>query len=367
MLRLRFVAMTICCLGIAGLTKSISVGADDRLAVPVGDELAKGLMNVREVFKADYAKTKAADRRALAAKLYQQGKATTDDASARYVLLLQARDIAAKSGDPATAMFAADELVSVFQVPPGETRTAIIAPMLASATTTTTARSAAEVLLAAADSLWSEDQWPAVIELLKAAETAARTARSTPLGNAAAAKLKRAGLLKVESTKIAEHMNTLKTNPDDADANLAVGRYAVFVRHNLEGMANLAKGSDSKLKAVAEQEIKASSGAEVDKVALADKWYDQITGADPVAKLGVQTRAHYWYVTALPDLKGLSKTKIEKRVAELQLSVDAQASTAKRWYTIRRCLPTRTSKSGASWAGASRKRHSRRFLPTRPS
>ena len=100
MLRLRFVAMTICCLGIAGLTKSISVGADDRLAVPVGDELAKGLMNVREVFKADYAKTKVADRRALAAKLYQQGKATTDDASARYVLLLQARDIAAKVRRP---------------------------------------------------------------------------------------------------------------------------------------------------------------------------------------------------------------------------------------------------------------------------
>jgi hypothetical protein len=317
---------------------SASLGADGRIAVPTTDDVTKATASLKEVFKADFAKSGPANRKALAIKLLQQGKATTDDPASRYALLLHARDIAAKVGDPTTAMAAADELAEAFQVPRGDIRSAIAAPLIASAATTTGAKMVAEVLLAAADELWSHDEWPAVIELLNNAVKAADLAKSTPLTNQAIAKRKRAVALKAELAKVAEHQNTLKTNPDDADANLGVGRYTLFVRHNPEGIAYLAKGSDSKLKAVAEKELKNTSPDETEKVALGDAWYELITETDPVAKLGIQTRALHWYSSAMPDLKGLTKTKTEKRVLELQNAVDAQASASKRWYSIRKAI-----------------------------
>ena len=54
--------------------------------------------------------------KALAEKLYRQGLAAFDDATDRYVLLREAREIAAQAGDVATAVAAIEELNDVFAV-----------------------------------------------------------------------------------------------------------------------------------------------------------------------------------------------------------------------------------------------------------
>ena len=68
--------------------------------------------------KADYAKAKPADRAALAAKLLEQAEASKEDAAAKYVLLLEARDAAAKGGDAVVFLKAADELAAAFRMAP---------------------------------------------------------------------------------------------------------------------------------------------------------------------------------------------------------------------------------------------------------
>ena len=52
---------------------------------------------------------------------------------------------------------------------------------------------------------------------------------------------------------------TLKTNPDDADANLAVGKYLCLSRNRWKvGLSYLAKGGDESLSTAADAELTAA-------------------------------------------------------------------------------------------------------------
>jgi hypothetical protein len=314
-----------------------TVRADDRAPVPAAADVAKAEATVKELFKADYAKTKAAARAALAAKFLKDAGDTKEEPAARFVLLREARDLAAKAGDPALALQAADELVAQFKVPAGETRVKVIGPLIAAASTPTATKATAEALVAAADATWAADDWPAVIELLNGAATAARKGRYVALESSINAKIKQAEVIKVEAEKVKISAAALRADPADPAANLAVGRFTALVLHNWEaGVELLAKGSDPALKAAAEKDRKAAGGEDADVLAAGDAWYDYAQNADAVTKPGAQLRAHQWYSQALPNLSGLSKAKVEKRLTELQPAATAAGgSKGKMWDAVR--------------------------------
>jgi len=64
---------------------------------------------LREIFKDDYARKAPADRAALAAKLVEQAKKTTDDRSAQFVLYREAQDLYGQAGDADSAFRTIDE------------------------------------------------------------------------------------------------------------------------------------------------------------------------------------------------------------------------------------------------------------------
>jgi hypothetical protein len=293
-------------------------GADDRAPVPEKAAITKAEAVVKDVFKAEYAKTKAADRKEFAAKLLEQAGETKDDLAARYVLLRDARDLAARAGDADGAMKAAEEMAAGFRVSPGEAKAAAADLLVTGSTTPALASAAAQSLLDAADAARAAEDWAPATTLAKAAEAAARKAQSAALANAARAKLKEIDTFKSESEKVKDHVATLEKNPDDPTANLAVGRFRCLVKNDWEGAVPLlVKGPDAKLKAAAEKDLKAAAGADADKLASADAWYELAGASDPALKAALQQRARHWYTTALPGLTGLNKAKAEKRVAEL--------------------------------------------------
>ena len=68
--------------------------------VPDDDALAAAEQEVKEVYKTEYARKKPAEMQALAARLMKENQETTKDRSAtRFVLLREARDLAARAGD----------------------------------------------------------------------------------------------------------------------------------------------------------------------------------------------------------------------------------------------------------------------------
>jgi predicted Zn finger-like uncharacterized protein len=286
-----------------------------RKPVPKDAELAAAEKLIKDVFKDEYAKTTTADKLALAQKLLEQARETKDDMAARYLLFREAIDLATQAGDLNLAFKAADELGKDFVVSGASLKAAAIDKAVA-AVAPGDAKALAETLLPIIDEAAAADDYEAAARIAKAAEAAAKKAKTLALLGQVQGRAKDLDTLKASFEKVQVALTTLKTTPDDADANLLVGRHYCFAKGDWgKGLPFLIKGSDAALKALAEKDL-ALPTVPADQLAVADAWYDLAAKESP--KLQLQLRAQYWYKEALPGLTGLTKTKAEKRLAELE-------------------------------------------------
>jgi len=310
---------------------------DKRTPLPPAEEIAKGDAAVKKVFGAEYAKTKAADLVALASKLLEEAPGTKDD-GARYVMLRDARAIAARAGNAAIAMAAAEEMVANFQVNAAKVRITAADQIAAGNITPPVASEAMEVLLTAAEFARAEDDWSTAVAIARSAEAVARKSQSALLMPMAQNKLRELEWMKAEADKIKDQLITLREFPTDQVANFAVGRFHCLVKQDWDtGVMMLTKGVDERWRVNAELDVKAGTSGELEKVAAGDAWYDLIKAPD-FGKYSLQARAHFWYVAALPGLTGLDKVKVEKRLTELQTSLDGRGGRIKLWMANRQAI-----------------------------
>jgi hypothetical protein len=118
-------------------------------------------------------------------------------------------------------------------------------------------------------------------------------------------------------------------SPNDAQANLIVGRFECFARDDFEkGLPLLSKGSDPALKAAALADLAKPSAGPAFKAA-GDAWWEQAATEtkDPAAAEQCRARAGYWYRLAVAQLDGLSRTQVEKRLASLPEPDSAEGPT----------------------------------------
>ena len=101
-------------------------------------------------------------------------------------------------------------------------------------------------------------------------------------------------------------------------ANLTVGKYYCFQIGDWEkGLPMLALGQDETLKALAAQEIAGVTKAD-DQVKVGDAWWNLAEKEQGKVQAALRGRANYWYQQALPELSGLAKAKLEKRIKEYE-------------------------------------------------
>jgi len=136
--------------------------------------------------------------------------------------------------------------------------------------------------------------------------------------------------------ELAALMTTYKTAqerladfPEDRDANLAIGAWRCFHDNDWDtGLPLLAKGSDPRLKSIAEMELAVSSDA-ADQVKLADTWFVYAQeDSDGDNANAIRRRALHWYTSAHPNLTGLNKIAVEKKLDELRPLVATLNETA---------------------------------------
>jgi hypothetical protein len=286
-----------------------------RLAVPAADALTKAEAEVREVFKDDYARKKESDKKALAQKLIKAAEGTADDAAARYVMLRDARDLAAEVGEVVLAVQAIDGLAKWYEVDPAAAKLAVIDKVLPGTTYNATLRAIHEQAVAGADAAFDADNFADAEKLAQAAATAAKKGG---LGQAAIedAAFRLDHLKKTRDAFDAARpaLEKLRTAPDDPDANLAAGKFRCFVQGRwADGVKLLAKGSNAALKQAAEQEVAVPSPGPAE-VKVADAWWDFARDAPDAEKRVAEARARYWYGRAVAGLTGLAKAKVEGRL-----------------------------------------------------
>jgi len=331
-----------------------------RIAPPTPEEQKRIIGEIDEVYKPGDAKDHAA-KVALARKLLEDGRKNEANRAEQFVLLRRAGEIARDVSEADLMLEAVDVMAEagfeiqpyvvkarwlkqlVTQAPSGDTaqlsaRGAACVKFAEAATADGAIQEASDVLDTAQDAL-AEPRKQAQ-KALRAARTAVARTRSPADKAAREKKLKEAeGELEVidasqsalaeyakglqqarqEQEAISVAQERLKTQPDDPDACLAVGRWQCFYQGDWgQGLRLLAKGSDDRLKTLAKQEVPTPPTQDDARLTLADAWWDLGQTMEPPQRPQILRHAGTWYEKAGPNIASeLVRAKVRKRLEEI--------------------------------------------------
>lgn len=286
---------------------------------PVPDAAAREAARTRiaSIFAPDDAQTPQA-KAALASQMLKVASETKDDPVARFVLLNLAREQAADAAQLQLALQAVDLLEAGYDFDASSVRLATLGQAVKAPLPPAEKREVIVIGMAMMDALVERDEFDTADKLVDPLFDIVRRAKDAKLLQALAERRKRADELKAAYRRVKSAIDTLKDDPDNADANLSAGRYYLFAKGRWStGLPMLAKGSDEKLAAAAQAEIQRPSTTEHEEK-LADAWWSIAEDeTDKAAQQLLLDRAMAWYLRAENKLSGLAKVKAQQRLRQL--------------------------------------------------
>lgn len=272
---------------------------------------------IRDVFRDDYAGKSPDARAALAKKLLREGIGTQDDAPTRYVLLREARDIAARAGDAESALEAIDAMDRGFRID----ALALKFDALAKAGKKARAPSEHGVLagfyLKLVEEAVGAEDFAAAAKAGKFAVSFARRSKNMSRVARAKAKQTAVALMKKEFEAIKKARAQLISEPDNAAANLVMGRFLCLSKGDWEsGLPHFLKCSDPAFRDLAVSDFNTPDDAS-EQMAVGDGWWGLSKKEKGIARKNLRQRAGHWYQRAVAGLTGLKKTKTLKRLEEV--------------------------------------------------
>jgi len=329
------------------------------LPVPEAAALEKARQTVREIFGSDLAAAKTPEKKAeLAQRLLKQGSETLDDSAGRYALLDAARRTAELAGNLDVCFQAIDELGQSFELE------AIPLKEEALVACSKTAKKSAEweqLALSSAilvDQAVTTDDYAAAQRLAVMSLELARKARVKEITTQALNRGKEVAAIAEAYDKVRDAAERLKTEPRAAADHQAWGEFLCFVKGDWSaGLPHLANGPDESLRKLALKDLQ-ENPIPSEWVELADGWLAKAQAADGSATDAMRRRAAYWYRLALPELTGLTRSRVEKALNELPKEPDAQRADIAKTATTspvkspKRKPPPRAASPWEALAGA---------------
>ena len=270
---------------------------------------------VRAIFKDEYAKKAPADVNALARRLLTQAADASLDAQTKYVLLRDARDFGAQTGDLDTAFKAVDALAAAFEVDRLATKTALLTKAATTAKSADTALPVALAHAAVLDDCIASGQYDAGAALSARAETMAKVSGDAVLLARIQAQGREIAYLQKEASAVKAARKILDEKPTDPAANAAVGRFTCVAQGQWEkGLQFVVLGNEAAFKAAAETELAGPADAKAE-AALGDVWWALADKERmPEAKRRIQAHAAVWYEKSLGGLSGLAQAGVEAKL-----------------------------------------------------
>jgi len=301
--------------------------ADTRKPVPDAAAQTKAVAQVREVLKDDFAKAITPEARAeLARKLIKLASETNDDLNQRYVMGTQAMELAIKVGDADLAFQAIDGLDSFFAVDGWDLKARALQQLSHMAKSMPSRQFVAAQALSMTDSALSSDHYDAAVEMATVAVAMADALGEPVMREQAHEARSRAQRMQNVAQEFKAAKEKLAAHPDDAEANLAVGKFLCFQKGDWSaGLPFLSHGNDPALQKLAGMEgaIQAaepdSPNVAAERMKLADAWWDaaeKIGDKKNPAVPAMFGRAKHWYQEAIPGLSGLTLERAQKRSKE---------------------------------------------------
>jgi len=300
------------------LSQFVDPKSPPKATLPTAEQLSRARAKVRDIFQMDFAA--AGDREArekLVAKLQQLAAESVSDSQAQASLLLEALDLTIADGDVAVAQQIGEALAATYKLDGRLVKSRVLIAMAGRGKSPDQqfALAAAAIELAQ-QSLKAEDD-ETVARLVDLAGKSAAGLRSLDRRRELQARLGRLDQLSQQRKQVQAAQDKLRTSPDDPQANLIVGRHLLFDAGSDEGLAYLAKGSDRKLRAVAEAALVAKAAPE-EQFKLADAWWSFAQGSnDEDEKALALGRARDLYAAGIEKATGLARIEAQKRLDQI--------------------------------------------------
>jgi formylglycine-generating enzyme required for sulfatase activity len=304
---------------------------------PVPDEQAQQTAKkaAGELFAERFKQAKTtAEKTVLATDMMDAAGRVQAGSADQYVLLKIARDVAAATGDAATALQAVERLLEQFDDSAAELIGDTLLTAARQATTSTQHKAVAEAALSIGEKLADADQYETALRLCEAARSSAQRAKLFPLAKELTARIEETKRQQLLSEDYRKALSVLDDKPTDPAANLAAGRHLCFVKGDWKrGVPMLALGSDAALKAAAIKDLRGATKAE-EQAAIGDAWWDLAETKQGEERDMLRLRAGFWYRQAGPKLaEGLVGLKIKQRLADIgklgsEITMSPQTATS---------------------------------------
>lgn len=311
--------------------------------MPTGDQLIKAATSVDARFPAVTA-TIPGPHLARAGALIDAAEQNADPATA-YVCLTRALDSAVTAKNVSLVSQILDRIVVKFDVDELSQRSEPLLKLATVAMSVADSHMLATLFIPLIEASMREDDFALADRLTASAELCA--ARAMPRDTVTAQQVRTlAGDMRTtkaayESVKPAlDAVASGRATPKDF---AAAGRYVCLQKgYWSRGIAMLAAGEDSKLKAIALQDLAAMT-TPAERFAVAGAWWGLASAETGVAKNNAMQRAAEWYQQALPALTGSDRDTAALRVSQaaastlkLEPGLVAEAFFDSRWLYRRR-------------------------------
>jgi WD40 repeat protein len=285
--------------------------------VPEAAAQAKAQERLRERYHAEYAKAQGNvdARSALAANLLGVAREAVVAPADRFVLLREARDLAAAAGDFGGAFQAAEELARRFAVDGLDMKADALAAAHPGPASAQANDALAEHALALIGEAVDADRFDLAARLGKTAVEAAAKSADKALAEAVTRRNQEVQAMREASGRAKAVAERLANDPQDPAANLEMGKYLGFVKGNWDrALFYLAQGSDPALRLLAQRDL-AKPEESKQQLQTADAWWALADKEQGPVQVHLQQRAVYWYEQALPHTRGFQRGRLEQRIA----------------------------------------------------
>ncbi len=264
---------------------------------------------IRETYVADYAGRAPEQRKALAAKLRERARKSGDDEARQYVLLREARDLAARAGDLPASMEAVEEMAFFFDVAAIDAKKAALQAALKVPTAADPAAVAGQALGLTEAAVAADNYEEAAALLLLARAAARRVPTDAALANKVVRAERRVATLRGEYVAA-----KARGEPGSPEANLALGRFECFHKEDwVKGLPLLAAGGDSELAGLARKDLARPSAA-ADQAQVGHGWWDFAQKQTDPTRAHARRRAREWFRRALPGLSEAERARVEDKL-----------------------------------------------------
>ena len=242
--------------------------------VPDEPAQARAEKMVREVYAKELASHDLNERRALAQKMMVAAMESGDDTAARFVLLKEARDVAAGAGDAIAARKAIAALAKSYAIDPTKMSLGAVTSAESAASKAEDLAEVVQVCVNEAERAIVLDDYRTATRLIATAESAATKAKNSGLVEKAQEKRRELAAIFLEFQVLIKAQEHLKDQPDDAEAAAQIGRFLCLYKADWKaGLPLIAKGAESGLKKLAQDDLAATSDP-TRRVAAGDGWWE---------------------------------------------------------------------------------------------